>query len=562
MNMKRISFIVLALALLVAFTQCKKEQNAQTNETVAITLDIRNGGTRMDVNTVTGEVTYEEGDVIYVVSGGKYVGTLTHNGTNFSGPITNPTVGEPLHFYFLGNVTPAETLTAGTTESCSVVISDQTEHLPVIEYAPSDENYTAGSTAFTAFLLNKCALVKFNVTTLSEAATCVTGFNNKVTVDFTDASFAYSQTNNGNIILPAGSGEKWAILLPQEAMEAGEAGSAYSQDGTYTGTCGAVPAIYDNGFVTAGIAVNVTTEVNPGEVPVGAISGKFTINANGDQVYFSQGNLQYQASTDTWRFAMSQWDYVGAANSNISQTYSGWIDLFGWGTSGYHNPNDVLNINYEPWSTAVATLNTTYNYYGYGPSTNMGSMDLTGSSANYDWGVYNAISNGGNQVNSSWRTLTGAEWGYIINTRSTTWGIRYAKATINGINGIILLPDDWSPADYMLYSTDIVDVSYSVNTISADDWLNVLEPHGAVFLPAACQRDSNSSNPGCANYINPYLINYRGYYWSSTHDYYGGSNSQKSRCLMFYETSSSNLVGVSSCSRYKGCSVRLVRDVE
>ena len=97
--MKRISFIVTALALLVVLPQCKKEQNAQTNEddTVNITLDIRNGGTRMDVNTVSGEVTYEEGDAIYVVSSGKYIGTLTHNGTNFSGPITNPTIGEPRH---------------------------------------------------------------------------------------------------------------------------------------------------------------------------------------------------------------------------------------------------------------------------------------------------------------------------------------------------------------------------------------------------------------------------------------------------------------------------------
>ena len=351
---------IIAMALVLGLTQCKKEQNAQTNEneTVAITLDIRNGGTRMDVNTVTGEVTYEEGDVIYVVSSGKYIGTLTHNGTNFSGPITNPTVGETLHFYFLGNVTPAETLTAGTTESCSVVISDQTTHLPVIEYAPSDETYTAGATAFTAFLLNKCALVKFDVTTSSEAAICVMGFNNKVTVDFTDALFAYSQTNGGNITLPAGSGEKWAILLPKEAMEAGEAGSAYSMDGAYTGTCGAVPAIYDNGFLIAGIAVNVTTEVNPGEVPVGAISGKFTINANGDQVYFSQGNLQYQASTNTWRFAENQWNYVGgdefnqhygnvegSSNNEISSTYSGWIDLFGWGTSGWNNVTNPTTRN-------------------------------------------------------------------------------------------------------------------------------------------------------------------------------------------------------------------------
>ena len=55
----------------------------------------------------------------------------------------------------------------------------------------------------------------------------------------------------------------------------------------------------------------------------------FTINANGDKIFFSQGNLQYQASTNTWRFAEHQYDLIGSDNSNISSTYSGWIDLFG-----------------------------------------------------------------------------------------------------------------------------------------------------------------------------------------------------------------------------------------
>ena len=32
----------------------------------------------------------------------------------------------------------------------------------------------------------------------------------------------------------------------------------------------------------------------------GALSGKFTINADGDQVVFSQGNLQYVGA---WQFA-------------------------------------------------------------------------------------------------------------------------------------------------------------------------------------------------------------------------------------------------------------------
>ena len=66
-------------------------------------------------------------------------------------------------------------------------------------------------------------------------------------------------------------------------------------------------------------------------IPDGALPGLFSVSAT-QRVYFSQGNLQYQASTDTWRFAEHQYDYVGSDNRSISSTYSGWIDLFGWGT--------------------------------------------------------------------------------------------------------------------------------------------------------------------------------------------------------------------------------------
>ena len=557
--MKKIGIIVAAMALVLGLSQCKKEQPTTTNgnDVVAITLDIQNNrSTRMDVNTGTGEVTYETGDVIYVASGGTFIGTLTHNGTNFAGTITNPTVGEPLDFYFLGNVTPAETLTAGTTESCSVVIGDQTEHLPVIEYAPSDENYSAGATAFTAFLLNKCALVKFNVTTSSEAATCVTGFNNKVTVDFTDASFTYSQTNGGNITLPSGSGERWAILLPQEAMEAGEAGSAYSVDGAYTGTCDAVPAIYDNGFLTAGIVVNVTTEVNPGEIPVGAINGKFTINADGDQVYFSQGNLQYQASTNTWRFAEHQWDYVGGYdvnylidygnvydnglkcdNSLISSSYNGWVDLFGWGTSGWNNGN----IYYQPYDTE--SFWDSESGYGYGPTdgTNYG-YDLAGTYANADWGVYNAISNGGNTPNQ-WRTLTEPEWGYVFNNRNTPSGIRYAKGIVNDVKGVILLPDDWNSSVYTLNYTNRPIAPYSTNEITLANW-ETMETNGAVFLPASGWRSGTS-------YYNSYGW---GKYWSVTNYY-----NNEAYIVNFYDSS---LSYTNYDRRPYGFSLRMARDVE
>ena len=210
--MKKISIILAALALAITMSQCKKNEGQPTSndEVVTITLDVKqNNGSKVVVNTITGTVDFETGDKIYVGSGGKYVGFLIHNGNNFIGNITNPTENQPLQFYFLGNVTPQETLSAGTTEECSVIISDQTEHLPVISCAASNENFVSGVTAYSAHLLNKCALVKFNVTTVSENATCITGMNNKVTVDFETNEFEYGQEGEGVITLSVGNGEKW-----------------------------------------------------------------------------------------------------------------------------------------------------------------------------------------------------------------------------------------------------------------------------------------------------------------------------------------------------------------
>ena len=125
--MKRISTIVMALALVLSLSQCKKnEQNNAENQggAVTITLDVSGAststttdGSRVIVNPNTGTVDFENNDQIIVASGGKYVGTLTYNGSLFTGAISNATEGYPLQFYFLGNVTPAETLTSGVTES-------------------------------------------------------------------------------------------------------------------------------------------------------------------------------------------------------------------------------------------------------------------------------------------------------------------------------------------------------------------------------------------------------------------------------------------------------------
>ena len=541
--MKRIGTIIMALLLMLGLTQCKKNEPTTTDnqgEAVTITLDVRpsapstssgTGGARVDVNTVTGTVDYEIGDQVHVASNGKYVGTLTYNGTVFVGTITNAAEGLPLYFYFFGNVAPAETLTSGMTESCSVVISNQTKHLPVVSTAPSDEIFYEDVTYYTAFLLNKCALVKFDVTTSSKYATCIKGFNNKVTVNFMENTFTNSQEGEGGITLPAGNGERWAILLPQEAMEAGGMGSACSKDESYAGTRGAVPAITENGFLTDGILVEATNRV----VPEGIINSKFTINADGDQIFFSQGNLQYigSASVPYWQFAENQWDYLGTSTNQNTNSATVDRDLFFWGTSGY----DHGATYYYPW----ATTQIANGYYAYGNS----SANLYDQDGRADWG-YNAISNGGNQENSGWRTLTKQEWGYVFYNRpdaASKWG-HGAVCGVNEVRGLILLPDDWTLPEGLSFTSEYSDWC---NVYTLDQWAE-MEANGAIFLPAAGERPGTS-----LVYLNHY-----GHYWSSSRHISTNIGIKVHKLDFSRGSRSTNVV----TDGYFGYSVRLVRNTE
>lgn len=223
--------------------------------------------------------------------------------------------------------------------------------------------------------------------------------------------------------------------------------------------------------------------------PVGIINGKFSVNAN-QKVYFSQGNLQYQASTDKWRFAANQYDIIGDDNGSISEYNSNWIDLFGWGTSNFmHGANC-----YQPWSTSQS-----YNdYYAYG----LANYHLYDDSGLADWGA-NAISNGGNETRL-WRTLTKDEWTYLLQTRSTSSGMRFAKAEVVGKKGILLFPDNWDGTT-TINNADVENAPYSDNEIQSQTW-STLQSEGIVFLPAAGSRDGISVSG----------MDTSGYYWSSS----------------------------------------------
>ena len=237
----------------------------------------------------------------------------------------------------------------------------------------------------------------------------------------------------------------------------------------------------------------------------GALTGKFSVNANGDKIQFSQGNLQYQASTKTWRFAEHQWNFVGEQsdedkkmgnvyengvqcdNTQISDNYTGWIDLFGWGTGD--NP------------TCVSTNPSDYTNF-------------------VDWGV-NAISNGGN-VPNAWRTLSADEWDYILFKRP-----RAAELCSFIPAGLVLLPDDWEKPE----GIDFKNMTELFSFVSSENWYSgsltnnncssrynslstsesawsKMEKAGAVLLPATEERTGTEVD------ISYYYE--EGHYWSSS----------------------------------------------
>ena len=284
--MKRMTYFVMALALVLGLAQCKKEQIEPQNEgnSVMITLDVdggNNNGSRAEVDPP--HVNYVDGDQILVAYDGKYVGTLTKSteegSSKFRGSVTITQNGKkPLYFYFLGNKQDNASLTAGSTKSCTVNISDQTTNagLPVISMGRSLDaqgrvlDYVDGMTSFTSRLYNKCSLMKFNVTTPSVAPICFTGMNNEVTVNFMQAasdadnngfSYGMSAADGGLIKMKGGTGSNtpeayWAIVLPQGACDPGTATSI-----GYTGTRPAIHEISMNQYYSAGIDnVIVTTE--------------------------------------------------------------------------------------------------------------------------------------------------------------------------------------------------------------------------------------------------------------------------------------------------------------
>ena len=238
--------------------------------------------------------------------------------------------------------------------------------------------------------------------------------------------------------------------------------------------------------------------------------GAFSVSAD-KQVTFSQGNLQYTQSTNTWSFAENQWDYLGEANIAIdADVLADKVDLFGWSTGATN----------------------------FGVSTSEESYDYSGSFV--DWGT-NRI---GNYAPNTWRTLTYDEWYYLRYTRTNANDL-VGAAQVNGVNGLIFLPDNWTcPTGVSFksgfHSNNGVDYYAAYQTFTAAEW-SILESAGAVFLPAAGYRYGSDVDS----------MQYGGY-WSATEFY---------SYIAYYLNFNSDEAGMYTSECGLGLSVRLVKDL-
>ena len=544
MKSKKLYFLLAGMALLgcvLAVSSCQKENDTDGIPEGAVLITAEGfGGMEGDKTSVSAEsVVWENGDRVSL-NGADYTVTVSGNKAYVSG-FSSPD-GPFRGIYPAGLTAGTQTVTVPSQYESHYNNGRQVLHLPMLAMAGAraDAIRFRHATAAVRVLVKNSLNVDVVVTgvsvsseggqlcgtrgvtlgvgTLAVAAQseddAIADEDKQVSVLLTDSPLlAHGGSDIIEVqvpILPVAEGD---MTITVYAHMAGAAPGARNFTFTHTASH---PELARNVMMTA--RVNLSTD---GGRTTEDTKGRFSVGEN-SQVVFAQGNLQYNAGTSTFRFAPEQYDIIGDGNSHVAYNYSGWIDLMGWGTSGYQGSN--------PWLSSTVEAD-------YGPTS--GNIATT----HYDWGVHNAIEKAG--AAGTWRTLTSSEWDYLLNDRSATKRFAKVALSVDGttVNGLVLFPDDYNLTDGLRCNQ--TNLGYEgqdrSNMLSLSQWRQ-MEAEGAVFLPAAGYREGTS----------PTEVGGTGYYWSSSRVV--GS----ARALRFADE---NMVFDSSPAVYYGNAVRLCSDI-
>lgn len=515
MKRMRMNYIWMGMVgVCLLMSSCKKNNENKTEGIVFKATIEQAPGTRTNIDPqgTTGFVNWSAGDKIQI-NNGQTSSTFTlasTPGTN-SGDFT--TTDE--NFYETGNYVAVypQTATIGDNGIGVTLANTQTIDLTSNTFAEGINPMVATSTNNELNFKNVCGGICIplkgwgNVTSivLTSKNTSEKLWGDFTITDYSTANPVMTYTGNtgnnvltlscGSVVLSHNEATDFYIVLPQGVLAGGF--KAEVMDGN--------TVIKTIETTSAAATVERNTIKKIGEVTVPPTgSTRFTFSVSPTQkVYFSHGNLQYQACSGTWQFAGNQYDYVGNNPGNntedeaVRATQCEWIDLFGWGTSGMAGYTNHP-VNWQPWTAARGNTD----YYAYGDVT----KSLFDDSGLADWGK-NPVLNGGNDADYyEWRTPSMSEWYYVLKGRvnGTTENpayqipamtpvlpsdaVMFAMANVAGVNGMIVLPDEWVTSTYTFVNPNDELSSYSLNTITEATWNSVFEPNGAVFMPAAGDR--------------------------------------------------------------------------
>lgn len=247
-------------------------------------------------------------------------------------------------------------------------------------------------------------------------------------------------------------------------------------------------------------------------IPEDACAGKFSIDES-KQVVFSHGNLRF--TTDNWLAWLNNnqgdgtWSFYDKQyDCEYYRDYPDEVSLLNWGYSPSYTLNDNFTGNFPKENRFTLLTDCEFPYEN-------------------DWG--SAAGDG-----ETWRTLSEAEWQYLLYDRDNASGLYRFGVTVSGLaNCFVLAPDNYKGT---------IEASYD-----ADEW-ELAEADGMVCLPSAgyaqggADRNTSTATPGSF-----------GYYWTSTAD----EVYSRASVLTFDDTA----VSVSSLPRTNCYSIRLVADV-
>ena len=511
-KMRYFSMAVLFVAA-TTLMGCEKEEPAYNGDGVHYTTTVKMAGGNSKHLDAGGHKTFAEGEqiaVIYKNTNGTTVKAVSaaltssniHNSgkvADFSVELENPDKTQNVTYIY-----PAAMANDDGTMA-SIASQDGTlERLSSdLDYCTYTGAWSAGNLPTNQTLTNQLAVCKFTVKNfgVTDITSSITSFT------INDGSHTYTITRS------VAADTIYVALLPVSGVNI------------------AFAATSNNGTTFECKVTGKTLAASKMYPIILSMAAPFSVSST-KKVLFSHGNLR-ATTTDlgahwTWSFATNQWDKVGNATANTSITgtssptvsTNGTVDLFGWSTSSTY--------------LGISNYNNNSNYEG----------------SFVDWASHADVIAG---VGAGWRTLSSNEWRYLLVTRTTTSGYHYCKAKVNGVFGVILLPDDWRTSYHNLTKCDVISLSFADGAIkdhiTLDEWNNDFAPHGAVFLPTTGQRRVDGHTVDAPDG--------RLYYWSSTKgDTETGTNANANRVYIAGDQVAPDAGG----GRKWGYAVRLVRD--